>query len=230
MTAALLVTCMLFGTPTPVSMASSANPEISEVETHDSEEIASLTEETDAADAAVDDSKDTTADDSKDTIVDDSKDTIADDSKNEAAVIASDENADTINIPADEQETEQPMDTAETAPEEASAADDTASIPAEIQSADTETLPDLFERIMNSISLEEIDTILAEAKEEEFAALTEEQNREIDAHIETLEPDPLPEIVIEETTEETVVSEIIYPTVSFADVAPFGDPVIGGAE
>jgi hypothetical protein len=87
----------------------------------------------------------------------------------------------------------------------------------------------LFERLMACKTLDEIDIVLEEATDEEFASLTDEENREIDAYIESLEPAPLPAVVIEESDDETVVSEIVYPTVSFTNVAPFGDPVIGGA-
>lgn len=89
--------------------------------------------------------------------------------------------------------------------------------------------PSLFDRIMACTSLEEIDAILAEATDAEFAALTDAENWQIDAHIASLEPAPLPAVVIDESTEETVPSEIIYPTVSFTNVAPLGSPVVGGA-
>ena len=88
---------------------------------------------------------------------------------------------------------------------------------------------DLYERIMACTTLEEIDAVLETAQDADFEALTDEQNQAIDALIESLEPEPLPPVVIEETAEEeTVPSEIVYVTVSYTKVAPFGDPVSGG--
>ena len=58
-------------------------------------------------------------------------------------------------------------------------------------------------------------------------ALTDEQNAQIEAKIAALEPEPLPPVVIGETKDEPVTSEIIYPTVNFDKVAPFGAPVGG---
>ena len=77
--------------------------------------------------------------------------------------------------------------------------------------------------------------------EEELLALTEEQIVQVDEKLQALEPEPLPEIILDENgnvisealaddepvDEEPFVSEIIYPTVNFDNVAPFGDPVIG---
>lgn len=88
----------------------------------------------------------------------------------------------------------------------------------------------LFDRLMACTSLEELDAILQEASEEELAALTDEENRQLDQHIESLEPASLPAVVMEESNDQPVVSEIIYPTVSFTNVAPFGSPVVGGAD
>ena len=86
----------------------------------------------------------------------------------------------------------------------------------------------LFDKIMACTTLEEIDAILETATDAEFTALTEEQNQKIEAKITALEPEPLPAVVIEESSDEPVPSEIIYPTVNFDEVAPFGDPVVGG--
>ena len=90
---------------------------------------------------------------------------------------------------------------------------------------ETEEGPSLFERIMECTTLEEIDAVLAEATEEEFDALTEEEIDEIEAYIESLEPEPLPAVVLEKSEDEPVESEIIYPTVNFSNVAPFSDAV-----
>ena len=58
--------------------------------------------------------------------------------------------------------------------------------------------------------------------------MTEEQNQKIEAKITALEPEPLPAVVIEESSDEPVPSEIVYRTVNYTFVAPFGDPVTGG--
>ncbi len=89
--------------------------------------------------------------------------------------------------------------------------------------------PALYARIMACTTLEEISIVLEEATDEEFASLTDEENMEIGARIKSFEPDPLPPVVITKFDDEPVASEIIYPTVSFTRVAPFGTPVTGGA-
>ena len=85
----------------------------------------------------------------------------------------------------------------------------------------------LFERLMACENYEELWKILEAASEEALMALTEEQNAQIEEKMLALEPQPLPEVVIEKSKDEPVVSEIIYPTVNFTNVAPFGDPVVG---
>lgn len=101
--------------------------------------------------------------------------------------------------------------------------------PAE-EPSETDGEKTLFERIMACTTLEEIFAILDETPEEELLALTEEENQQIEALIVSLEPEPLPPVVLEESQDEPVVSEIVYPTVTFTNVAPFGDPVVGGAD
>lgn len=85
----------------------------------------------------------------------------------------------------------------------------------------------LFERLMACETLEELFAIVDETPQEALLALTEEENAQIEAKIDQLEPEPLPPVVIEETSDVPVVSEIIYPTVNFDNVAPFGAPVEG---
>lgn len=86
----------------------------------------------------------------------------------------------------------------------------------------------LFERLMACETLEALFAIVDETPEEALLALTEEENAQIEAKIAALEPEPLPPVVIDgEAGDEPVVSEIIYPTVNFANVAPFGAPVAG---
>lgn len=85
----------------------------------------------------------------------------------------------------------------------------------------------LYSRLMACTTLEEIDALLESATEEELAALTEGQNRQINALIEALEPEPLPAVVLKNSEDEPVAGEIIYPTVNYSWVAPFGSPVVG---
>jgi hypothetical protein len=86
----------------------------------------------------------------------------------------------------------------------------------------------LFERLMSCTSIEEIEAIFEEISEDELLVLTEEELAEVENHILVLEPEPLPAIVAE-ASEPPVQSEIVFPAVSFTNVAPLGDPVIGGA-
>lgn len=97
----------------------------------------------------------------------------------------------------------------------------------------TETLPQdpaitaLFDQLMACTTLDELFTLADKTPEEQLLALTDEQNAQIEAKIAALEPEPLPPVVIGETKDEPVTSEIIYPTVNFDKVAPFGAPVGG---
>ncbi len=86
----------------------------------------------------------------------------------------------------------------------------------------------LYRRIMACGTIDEIWEILDNADEASFTLLSEEQNTKIDARIEELEPEPAPAVVIEESNEDTVPSEVVYRTVNYTFVAPFGDPVTGG--
>ena len=85
----------------------------------------------------------------------------------------------------------------------------------------------LFARIMACKTLDEIWAVIEVASDEALSALTDEQNAAIDAKIKALEPAPAPAIVVEQSVEQTVPSEIYYPTVNYTDVAPFGEPVSG---
>lgn len=86
----------------------------------------------------------------------------------------------------------------------------------------------LFNKIMACTTLDDIWAAFDEASDETINALTDEQNAQIDAKIEALEPAPAPAVVIEESNEDTVPSEVVYRTVNYTFVAPFGDPVTGG--
>lgn len=85
----------------------------------------------------------------------------------------------------------------------------------------------LFARIMACRTLDEIWAVIEGASDEALSALTDEQNAAIDARIKALEPEPAPAVVIEQSAEQTVPSEIYYPTVNYTRVAPFGEPVSG---
>lgn len=88
----------------------------------------------------------------------------------------------------------------------------------------------LFERLMACESLWDLYTLAEATPEEELLALTEEENAKIEAKIEALEPAPLPPVgegTADVPADEPVISEIIYPTVNFDNVAPFGAPVEG---
>lgn len=87
----------------------------------------------------------------------------------------------------------------------------------------------LYDRIMACKTLEEIEDIIMETMEEDLRALTEEQIARIEEYMNSLMPEPLPEIVIEES-DPPVESEIYRPTVNYDDVAPFLDPVVGGQD
>lgn len=97
----------------------------------------------------------------------------------------------------------------------------------------TETQPQdpavtaLFDQLMACTTLDELFTLADKTPEAQLLALTDEQNAQIEAKIAALEPEPLPPVVIGETKDEPVTSEIIYPTVNFDKVAPFGAPVGG---
>lgn len=88
----------------------------------------------------------------------------------------------------------------------------------------------LFERLMACETLWDLYTLAEATPEEELLALTEEENAKIETKIEALEPAPLPPVgegTADVPADEPVISEIIYPTVNFDNVAPFGAPVEG---
>lgn len=85
----------------------------------------------------------------------------------------------------------------------------------------------LFNSLMSCETYEELMLLLDETPEEAFLKLNEEQIAKVEEKIQALEPQPLPPVILEESSDEPVVSEIIYPTVNYADAAPFGKPVVG---
>ena len=87
----------------------------------------------------------------------------------------------------------------------------------------------LFNKIMACTTQEALEDLIAETPEEYFGLLSDEQIQKVEVHIKSLETVPLPAVTIEnDVVEETVPSEIVYPTVNYTYVAPFGDPVTGG--
>lgn len=91
----------------------------------------------------------------------------------------------------------------------------------------------LVKDILDCLTLDDVDAVMDRALDEAFQALTEEQNKLIDEHIMSLlsEVEPVTVILNDSDSEENEpVCEIYYPTVNFDDVAPFGDPVVGGRD
>ena len=76
---------------------------------------------------------------------------------------------------------------------------------------------------MTCTSLEAFELVMMEASEEEKAALTETELKELEAHANSLMPEPLPAIEIGEISEEPVISEIVHVTVNYTNVAPLVD-------
>ena len=85
----------------------------------------------------------------------------------------------------------------------------------------------LFGRLMSCETLDELFALIESASEEELAALTEAEVAAVEARIEALEGEPLPDVILE--SDAPVESEIFWPTVNYSNVAPFGDPVVGGS-
>ena len=77
----------------------------------------------------------------------------------------------------------------------------------------------IFERLMNTDSLEEFEDLLEEFDAEERDSLSDEQWELVDRHVIELLPDLEPEIIVGED-EASVDSEIITVSVNFTDVAP----------
>lgn len=99
---------------------------------------------------------------------------------------------------------------------------------AEARPTDESSPDSLFDRLMKCETYEELMVMMEAVPEEAFTMLTAEQAAQVEEKILALEPQPLPEVVLEETSDEPVPSEIVYPTVSYDKVAPLGDPVMGG--
>lgn len=87
----------------------------------------------------------------------------------------------------------------------------------------------LYERVMATATFTNAKAVLNGATEQESDALSEEQIQAISAHMVSLMPAPLPAVTVEKSNDKPVQSEIVYPTVTVTDAAPFGSPVVGGA-
>lgn len=86
----------------------------------------------------------------------------------------------------------------------------------------------LYEKIMACTSLDEVWAIMDAMTDEQWATMSESQFEAFDRLIAALDVIPAPEVPEEENDDPQIESEIIYPTVSYTNVAPFGAPVTGG--
>lgn len=80
----------------------------------------------------------------------------------------------------------------------------------------------LYNKLMACTSCGDMETILASTPEAELMALTEVQTKDVQAHYDSLipEPTPLPNTTVVES-DPPVPSEIVTVTKNFANVAPF---------
>lgn len=85
----------------------------------------------------------------------------------------------------------------------------------------------LFDKIMACTTLDQVWAIMDHMTDEQWDALSEAQMDEIDQLIARLDVQLIPALP-EEDNNPQIESEIIYPTVTYTYVAPFGDPVTGG--
>ena len=91
---------------------------------------------------------------------------------------------------------------------------------AEDDSVDTS---DLYTRLMAAETLEEFENIADCVTEEEIALLTEEQFKDIDMHISILLDEDKKVDGVNTLDDNSFVSEIVIPAVSFTNVAPLVD-------
>ena len=85
----------------------------------------------------------------------------------------------------------------------------------------------LYEKIMACTSLDEVWAIMDAMTDDQWATLSESQFEAFDRLIAALDVIPAPEVPEEENDDPQIESKIIYPTVSYTYVAPFGAPVTG---
>ena len=90
----------------------------------------------------------------------------------------------------------------------------------------------VFDRLMECENFEELVALLKSTPKEDLMKLTEKQLSEIEEKLNVLDPISLPSeeeqhSELNEADEESVISEIFYPTVNYDWVAPFRAPVEG---
>jgi len=85
----------------------------------------------------------------------------------------------------------------------------------------------LFDRLMTCETLEQLFALANAASDEKLLALTDEENAKLEEKLADLMLNYLPseEELLNAATDKSAVSEIIYPTVNFDQVAPFGDTI-----
>ena len=137
------------------------------------------------------------------------------------------ENENSENESLDEEISDEPIVDDVIADDEEAPVDETADSAAEDETPSQEVEKSLFDRLMATETMDELFAIVDETPEEDLLALTDEENAQIEAHIEAIEPQPLPAVVIEEEDNQPVPSEIVQGTVNFSNVAPLLDPVAG---
>ncbi len=137
------------------------------------------------------------------------------------------ENENSENESLDEEISDEPIGDDVIADDEDAPIDETADSAAEDETPSQEVEKSLFDRLMATETMDEFFAIVDETPEEDLLALTDEENAQIEAHIEAIEPQPLPAVVIEEEDNQPVPSEIVQGTVNFSNVAPLLDPVVG---
>lgn len=81
---------------------------------------------------------------------------------------------------------------------------------------------ELYKKIMSCSFIDDIWLLVEDEDAEVINALNEEQVYDIEEHIENNEPEPLPEITIQES--DPPVESVVYcPTVDYTEVAPLVD-------
>lgn len=137
------------------------------------------------------------------------------------------ENENSENESLDEEISDEPIGDDVIADDEDAPIHETADSAAEDVTPSQEVEKSLFDRLMATETIDELFAIVDETPEEDLLALTDEENAQIEAHIEAIEPQPLPAVVIDEEDNQPVPSEIVQGTVNFSNVAPLLDPVVG---
>lgn len=91
----------------------------------------------------------------------------------------------------------------------------------------------LFQQLMDCEILEEFWNLLEGYTDEELKALLDDEKLlQLNEKLDSLLPPPAPKVIVEEevdngSSEQMEDSRVIYPTVNYSNVAPFGEPVVG---